>query len=148
MRYRVVLDTNVVLAAVRSRLGASSLLLRRLALNHLAGAEEFEVHLSTTLALEYEEILERYRGDFGWSSSQVSAFLRGLMGLCHETPIYFRWRPFLRDAEMVVEVALTGSCTHIITFNERDLRPAQSLNLQVMRPGDFLQLLDAPNQTS
>lgn len=62
---------------------------------------------------------------------------------------YFRWRPFLNDAddEMVVEVALAGSCTHIVSFNERDLRPAHSLNLQVVRPGEFLRLLDAPDQT-
>ena len=112
MRYRIVLDTNVVLAAVRSRSGASAALLRRLAANAVSGRAEFTVCLSVTLALEYEEGLKCHRTGFGWSETQVDRFLTGLYGLVEETPIYFRWRPLLRDADddTVVEAAVAGGC--------------------------------------
>ena len=60
----------------------------------MSGCEEFTVCLSVTLALEYEEILQRYRADFAWDEVQVKRFLAGLYNLVEETPIYFRWRPF------------------------------------------------------
>ena len=78
MRYQIVLDTNVILSAVRSGSGASAALLRRLAINAANERDEFTVCLSVTLALEYEEILQRYRADFGWSETQVNRFLAGL----------------------------------------------------------------------
>ena len=143
MRYRIVLDTNVVLSALRSRSGASAALLRRLASNAMSGSEEFTVCLSVTLALEYEEILQRYRADFGWDEAQVKRFLAGLYDLVEETPVYFRWRPFLRDADddMVLEAALSGGCTTIVTFNRRDFVGIESLNLEVITPSEFLQRL-------
>lgn len=143
MRYRIVLDTNVVLSAVRSGSGASAALLRRLAINATNGRDEFTVCLSVTLALEYEEILQRYRADFSWSATQVSRFLAGLYGLVEETPVYFRWRPFLRDADddMVLEAALAGGCSAIVTFNRRDFVGIESLNLEVITPGEFLRRL-------
>jgi len=140
MRYRIVLDTNVVLAAVRSRSGASAALLRRLAANAVSGRAEFTVCLSVTLALEYEEVLKRHRTGFGWSETQVDRFLAGLYGLVEETPVYFRWRPLLRDADddMVVEAAVAGGCQAIVTFNRRDFAGIESLKLEALTPGEFL----------
>ncbi len=139
MRYHIVLDTNVILSALKSRYGASFLLLRR-----WLGHNEFAVHLSATLVLEYEEVLKRHKADFGWEETRIERFLVGLASRAIETPIYFRWRPFLRDADddMVLEVAVAGGCQFLVTFNKRDFQGVEGFGLQVVTPGEFLKILD------
>ncbi len=50
---QVVIDTNVVVAGLRSKLGAAFKLLA------LVGTGQFEIHLSVPLVFEYEDVLLR-----------------------------------------------------------------------------------------
>jgi len=74
----VVIDTNVIIAAMRSRRGASALLLSMLA------DGRFEAHLSIPLALEYEDVLMRQRVELRLSGTlparNVLAFASSIPG--------------------------------------------------------------------
>jgi len=134
---KVVLDTNVICSALRSRRGASSLLLRVL------GTDAYEAHLTVPLYLEYSEqallvvsagIAERETVD------DILDYVCDVMVL---DPVHFLWRPFLRDADddMVLEAAVAGGCSHIVTHNTRDFRGVEEFGIAVLTPGQFLQLL-------
>ena len=134
---QVVIDTSVLIAAQRSKRGASSKLLT------LVGTGRFDLHLSVALVLEYEEILMRYRLELGLSQDDVTDLVDALcaLGIAHE--IYYLWRPSLRDPddEFVLELAVAAHCDHIITFNQRDFAGADRFGIRVVTPGDFLRLM-------
>src|SRR5437763_7131771 len=134
---RLVLDTDVVVAAMRSPKGASAELLRRIA------AGQASMLLSVALALEYEAtcMLAEHRLAAGLSSLEAQNFIDGLISLAEPVQLFFRWRPQLRDPgdELVLEAAVNGRASVIATFNERDLRNArQSFGIEVLRPADVL----------
>jgi len=58
-----------------------------------------------------------------------------------EDPIYFLWRPYLRDRndEMVLELAVAARCDYIITYNQRDFSGAEKFGIRVIGPRPFLQ---------
>lgn len=134
----LILDTNVLVAALRSRTGQSRVLLKQiLERKRIAG-------VSVPLFLEYEAVLLRPDNlkSFGLSSHQVIEFLDGLAGCLKPIDVTYLWRPQLRDPadEMVLEAAVNGSVSHLITWNQRDFFPAAlRFNLQVMTPADYLQ---------
>jgi putative PIN family toxin of toxin-antitoxin system len=134
MRY--ILDTNVVVAAVRSPAGASAEILR------MALLQKMEVVCSVPLFLEYEAVLTRpeHLKAAGVSLQDVINLLNVLAGKIHEVEIAYLWRPQLRDPadDMVLEAAVNGRAGTIITFNERDFLPqALSFGLVVLRPEQF-----------
>lgn len=131
------LDTDVVVAALRSPKGASAELIRRI------DAGKATMVLSVALALEYEAqcMLAEHRLASGLSEKEVATFVDGLISLAEPVLSFFRWRPQLRDPgdELVLEAAVNGQAEAIVTFNERDLREAkQSFGIAVIRPGDAL----------
>lgn len=138
---RVVLDTNVLIAGLRSRRGASFALLKALR------AGRYVAVASVPLFLEYEALLKRESHLLPWggNSQAVDVFLDALASLMAPVEMFFLWRPQLRDPadEMVLETALNGSAAAIVTFNTRDFLPAaQRLGVAVMGPADFLQYLN------
>lgn len=134
---RVVLDTNVIVAALRSRRGASNRLLS------LIGTGRFEYALSVPLFLEYEDALLRMLDAIPYSEDEVLELIDywGAHGIQQE--IYYLWRPFLKDPrdDHVLEVAVAAGCEAIITFNERDFRGAEMFGLRVLTPRALLQEL-------
>lgn len=130
---RVTLDTDVLVAAVRSRLGASRAWIRAI----LRG--EANLLLSVPLALQYEAVLTRPEqlAANGASVEQIAALLDALCAVCTPVEISFLWRPVLRDAddEMVLEVAVNGRANRLLTFNERDFAGADRFGVAVERPG-------------
>ncbi len=136
-KVRVVLDTDVVVAAMRSPSGASAELIRRIDEGRAVAV------LSVALALEYEAIcmLAEHRLPAGLSAQEATLFVDGLIALAEPVLTFFRWRPQLNDPgdELVLEAAVNGRADAIVTFNEKDLRPAkQSFGIEVMRPGEAL----------
>ena len=133
---RLVLDTNIIVAAFRSRSGASNALLR------LANAGHATPLCSTALYLEYEAVLSRAetRAITGHSLDDVSTIMRALAAMCEPVDISFRVRPMLRDAddEMVLEVALNGRADAIVTHNVRDFGSIQDLGIEIATPGDIV----------
>ena len=134
---KVALDTDVIVAARRSRSGASNALLRALR------AGQLEAVASVPMMLEYEAVLMRaeHRVAMGLSEPQVHAFLDDLAALVTPVVPYFLWRPRLRDPddEMMLDAAVNGTADAIVTFNQRDFLPAASLfNVQILTPAEAL----------
>lgn len=137
---RLVLDTDVVVAAMRSPAGGSAELLRRIRLGHAT------MLVSVPLALEFEAqcMMAEHRLAAGLNPSGVGVFVDRLISMAEPVPLFFRWRPQLRDPgdELVLEVAINGQADAIVTFNERALRPARAnFNIAVLRPGEVLRRL-------
>src|SRR5262245_16264134 len=133
---RVVLDTSVLVAAWKSRNGASFALLRHLR------AGDFEIAVSVPLVVEYEEVLLRLL-PAGMSASDVGRFVDYLCRIATQQSIFFLWRPFLRDPQddMVVEVAMAARCTGIVAHNVRDFAGIERLGLRLFTPGEFLMIV-------
>lgn len=134
---RLVLDTDVVVAAMRSPRGASAELLRR-----IDGGNAVML-LTVALALEYEAIctLPEHRLASGLSASEAALYVDGLIALAEPVKAFFRWRPQLRDAgdELVLEAAVNGQAEAIVTFNESHLREARkNFGIEVIRPAEAL----------
>ena len=114
---RLVLDTDVVVAALRSPKGASAAALR------LLDAGRVTILLSVALALEYEAVchLPEHRLASGLATADVTLFVNTLIALAEPVHVHFLWRPQLRDAgdEMVLETAVHGRADALVTFNQR-----------------------------
>ena len=136
---RVVLDTNVLVAAVRSRRGAAFALLSRV------GTQEFDIALSVPLVLEYEEALLRQLGETALRRSDVEVIIDYLCAVGKHQEIYFLWRPFLQDPEddMVLELAVAAECEAIVTFNKRDFGGAEMFGIRVLGPIELLREIGA-----
>lgn len=134
---RVVLDTSVVVASLRSRTGASNALMRRVADGGLRPLA------TTALFLEYEDVLRRaeQRLAHGLSLELLDRFLAALASACEPVDIHFQWRPQLSDPadEMVLEAAVNGRAAALVTHNVRDFEAAGlEFGLRVVRPGELL----------
>ena len=132
---RLVLDTNVVVAAFRSRRGATNALLRH--------AETGTVRLlfSTALFLEYEAVSSRseIRAATGHSLADVQTVMSAMAAIAEPVDILWRTRPTLRDAddELVLETASNGDASGIVTHNVRDFAAARGLGIDVATPGEI-----------
>lgn len=98
------------------------------------------------LALEYESqcMLAEHRLASGLHESEVRIYLDRVISMAEPVQMFFRWRPQLRDPgdELVLEAAINGHASAIITFNEKDLRPARSgFGIEVLRPAEILRRL-------
>jgi putative PIN family toxin of toxin-antitoxin system len=134
---RVVLDTNVLVAAFMSRDGASFELVRRVGLD--SGLKPI---LSVPLVLEYEAALKQR---FGADDARIEPVLDYLCLVGERREIYFLWRPFLRDPgdEMVLEVAVGAGVPTIVTHNVRDFAGVQEqFGIRVATPGKVLRELE------
>ena len=139
---RLLLDTDVVVAALRSPLGASAELLRRI------DGGQATMLLSVGLALEYEAkcMMAEQCMAAGVSYAEAQVFVDGLIGMAEPLQAHLRWRPQLRDPgdEMVLEAAVNGRADAIVTFNEKDLREARhSFGIAVIRPGEALRRIES-----
>ena len=136
---QIVIDTNVLVTAQRSKRGASAKLIS------LVGTGQFDIHVSVPLVLEYEAVLLRYRADLGLTQEDVADVVDALCALAKHQKIYFLWRPYLRDRndEMGLELAVAARCDFIITYNQRDFRGADKFGIRVMAARTFLQEIGA-----
>ena len=134
----VVLDTTVLVAASRSRNGASYQLVSMLP------SRQFEIALTVALYTEWQAVLTRPEHmPPGITAEAALGFLRYLATMAHLQDVHFLWRPFLRDPDddMVLECAASSGSQFIVTHNTRDFRRAPELKVQAILPGDFLKLL-------
>ena len=131
---RVVVDTNVLVSALRSKRGASHRLLL------LVDSGKFEMCLSTAVLLEYEEVCKRLAGDFGLEESDVDDVLDYLCRQADHVEIHYLWRPFLLDAkdDMFMELAIAGNCEWIVTFNERHFKGVEQFGIGLLTPRELL----------
>lgn len=135
---RVVFDTSVLVAAAKSRRGASFALVRSIP------NPKFEAALSVPLYTEWQAVLTRPANlPPGQGPEQAYAFLQYLAGHCHLQDIFYLWRPCLKDADddMILELAVAARCSHILTHNLKDFRGAESFGIVAITPGDFYRLI-------
>lgn len=130
----------MIVAALRSRTGASNALLDHVAHGGLRPL------VSTALFLEYEDALKRpdIRLATGMSEEDVDGFLAALASVAEAVDVNFRWRPQLSDPkdELVLEAAVNGEADALVTHNVRDFEPARRLfGLRVLLPRDALKEL-------
>ncbi len=135
---QVVIDTNVFLSALRSSQGASFLLLT------LVGrSPRFDINLSVPLVLEYEDVAKRPGLVPFLALQDIDDILDFLCAAAHRHPIFFLWRPFLKDPkdDMVLELAVEAGCDYIITFNKKDFAGSEQFGIVVLTPQEFLQTI-------
>lgn len=135
---KIVLDTSVLVAAVRSRQGASFALVS--SLPHA----RFQPALSVALYTEWQAVLSRAEHlPPGTGPEDALAFCRYLASVAHLQDVHYLWRPFLRDPDddMVLECAVASGSRFIITHNVVDFKRAVSLGIEAVKPGDFLEML-------
>lgn len=134
---RVVLDTDVVVTALRSVTGGSNAVLREVSYGRL-------VPLATpALFFEYEAVLKRPEQSavHGLDLNAIDEFLAALASASEAVEVNFQWRPQLFDAndEMVFEAAVNGRADALITHNVKDFaKAAIKFGLSVLRPGELL----------
>ena len=134
---RLVLDTDVIIAALRSQAGASAAILT----DALDGNATLLV--SVALALEYEAVATRDEllAATGMSHGDALRRVSTIIALCEPVYAAYRWRPQLRDPddEMVLEAAVNGGAELLVTFNLRDFGTApQAFGIDLCRPADAL----------
>ena len=136
----VVLDTDVVVAAVGSPSGASRFLLREIGLGRVKAAASVPLLLEYEAVLKRPDILRRARGTVG----DIDVILDHLAATLQPVPIWYLWRPQLRDAndDMVLEAAANAAATQLVTFNVRDFGKAPArFGIEVCRPADLVRRL-------
>jgi putative PIN family toxin of toxin-antitoxin system len=139
---RLVIDTDVVVAAMRSPSGASAALLVQLL------RRQAVLLLSVAQVLEYETtcLLAEHRLAAGAGEQDVLNLIDSLIAVAEPVEVHFQWRPQLNDAgdEMVLEAAVNGQADAIVTFNRRDYGagPAR-FGIDLLSPADALRRIRA-----
>ena len=131
------MDTDAVVAAMRSPTGASAAIVRAVR------QRQATLLLSVPLAMEYEAVCRRpeHRVEAGLSERQVEIFLDAIIALAEPVLTHFLWRPQLRDPndEMVLEAAVNGRAEALVTFNVRDYGTAASqFGVDVLLPREAI----------
>ena len=135
---RVIFDTNILVAAARSRQGASFALISSIP------ATEFQLCLSVGLYFEWQAVLTRDENlPAERTAEDALGFLRYLASQSHLQEIHFLWRPFLPDPDddMVLELAFAAGCRYIVTHNVKDFQGSEELGVTAITPRDFLRLI-------
>jgi putative PIN family toxin of toxin-antitoxin system len=135
----IVIDTNVMVAGLRSRRGSAFRLLT------LVGTGQFDIHLSVPLVLEYEEVLLRELPHLQVSRTVVEDVLDFHCTVATRHRIFFLWRPYLPDPsdDMLLELAVTARCDFIVTYNTRDFISIERFAIRAIEPGEFLRYIGA-----
>ena len=137
--HQAVIDTSVLVAAARSRLGASFHLL------NLFASEDtrWEWNISTALLLEYEAVLKREQHRMGRDLKTVERMLDDIASRANRHAIFYLIRPFLTDAddEFVLELAVASASDYIVTHNRGDFREAARFGVNVVTPAEFLRII-------
>ncbi len=138
---KIVLDTCVLVAAARSRQGASFELLQ------LLPDTRFQIALSVALYTEWQAVLTRPEHlPPGLQPQDALAYLRYLASIAHLQDVHYLWRPFLRDPDddMVLECAVASGSRYLVTHNVRDFARITSLGISPVTPAEFLDMLRSP----
>ena len=134
--YSVVLDTNVIISALRSRQGASFAILRRI-------GQSWVPLISVPLILEYEAVGKREAENLKIPFNTVDTIVQAFCFFGRDADIHFRLRPFLPDPgdEFIMELAVAGRADAIVTHNVRHFRGADRVGIPVLTPREFLKTI-------
>ena len=136
----IVLDTNVLYQALRSKTGASNYILR------LIREHRIKIAISTQIFNEYEDVLKRPTSlkDLKLSVEDIDKVLRFIAYIGKPFITYFLFRPNLRDEDdnIFIELSIASNCNYLITSNIRDFTINAELKFDDLRsvtPAEFVQ---------
>jgi putative PIN family toxin of toxin-antitoxin system len=135
--YQIVVDTNVLVAGLRSNRGASYKLLT------ILNDARWQVNISTTLIFEYEEILKRSSLELGLSFPDIDAIIRGICSISNQRQIFYVWRPTSTDPDddFLIDLAVKAQAEFLVNYNQINLQPAEKFGIKVVSPKPFLQFI-------
>ncbi|MFH5885895.1 putative toxin-antitoxin system toxin component, PIN family [Halalkalibaculum sp. DA3122] len=133
----VVIDTNVLISALRSNRGASFKLIS------LIGTGKFDISLSVPLLIEYEAVSKRKKFEH-LIDTDIDDLLNYLCKVADKRDIFFLWQPFLKDPkdDMILELAVEAGCEYIITYHLDDFKGIEQFGLEAITPKQFLIKID------
>jgi putative PIN family toxin of toxin-antitoxin system len=126
--YQVVLDTNVLVAALRSRHGASYRLLNQL------GDGRWHPNVTVPIVLEYEAVLKRDCRKFGLTEEDIDDVVDAICSRAGLHRLYFLWRPVASDPDddLIIEGAIASRSDFIVTFNKRDFPDSHRFGIRCL----------------
>ena len=132
------MDTDAIVAAMRSPAGASAAIIRK------ARRGKIALLLSVPLAMEYEAVCVRPEHQLaaGLNEQEVRVFVDAVIAIAEPVKIDYLWRPQLRGPsdEMVLETAVKGRANLLVTFNLRDYGTAPArFGIEVMPPREAVE---------
>ncbi len=131
-------DTSVWVAALKSEGGASREVLR------LCLQGRCQPLIGEKLLTEFEAVMKRegLLQGCALTDTEREALLDAFFSVCEWVPVFFPWRPNLPDEgdNHLIELAVAGTATTVVTQNVRDLRGGQLRfpQLGVETPAEFL----------
>lgn len=136
---QVVIDTNVIVAGLRSKRGSAFRLLE------FVGTEAFDIHLSVPLVLEYREVLSRELPNLYIDAAAIEDFIEFHCSVATRHRIFFLWRPYLPDPkdDMVLELAVKARCDSLVTYNICDFVGIEQFGIKAITPAEFLRDIGA-----
>ena len=131
---RVVIDTNVLIAALRSNRGASHKLLLTLP------DKLFTPSVSVPLFIEYESVAKRKGLLNHLNSDEIDSILDYFLSQSSIRKVFYLWRPYLKDPkdDLVLEVAVESQSKFIITFNKKDFKGCARFGINIVTPQEFM----------
>lgn len=137
---RVVLDTNIIVGAMLREGGAARAVLR------LCLQGEAQPMIGVALFAEMEDVLSRddlFR-TCALTHTERQDLFAAFLSVTQWVPIYYTWRPNLRDEadNHVVDLAVAGHAEYIVTQNEHDFAnmELQFPHLKLATAAQFLDL--------
>ncbi len=132
MAPRIIIDTNIVISAIKSSAGTANKMLS------LIGDGKYISCISVPLIFEYEEVIRRCFPKM--LNEDVNDLLDYICQQSIRSPIYYLWRPILKDPkdDMVLEIAVASSVEFIVTYNVKDFQPAKTFGIKIASPMDIL----------
>jgi predicted nucleic acid-binding protein len=136
------MDTDVLVAGVRSDRGASRVLLTA------ALERRYRVLVSVPLMLQYESVLTRpeHLVAAGITEADVQVLLDAIAVVATPVRISYLWRPMLPDPndDLVLETAVNGSTEVVVTFNRRHFEPAAArFGVEILAPAEAVRRLES-----
>jgi len=138
MAKTIVIDTSVIISALIGQKGPSREILRKALLS------DYKPLISNALFQEYEDVSnrEQIRAVCPLTGNEITELLNAFYSICSWVPIYYLWRPNIADEHdnFLIELALAGNATHIVTNNIRDLENAELKfpSLEILTPETLL----------
>lgn len=133
----VVIDTNVIISALRSSRGSSHKLLK------LVGDNRFRINLSVPVVLEYESVLKSNLKTLALDDGSVDVLIDYFCSVAGLWDVHFLWRPLLSDPsdDMILELAVRSGSEYIITWNLDDFKGVEAFGVKAINARNFLELI-------
>ena len=136
---KVVVDTNVMVAALLGKEAATARQVIELALQ-----DKITPLMADTLFNEYLDVISRdeVMQKCPFDEDERMEFLSAFLACCQWCKIYFGWRPNLQDEgdNHLIELAVASGAKYIVTTNVSDFKNGELLfdGLNIVTPQQFI----------